>query len=182
MRATMCPVVLACMLSACASAPKIDYYTLGAEASGAVRTSVNIEVERFTTTEALSRSQILVASSETRVEYYASDHWAGGIGELVQQKLAAEFGPPEKGRRTVKLSGRVLACEQVDVPNGAEARLKLSIRLRDPGEKRYRGTLLEKTYESVCAASGRNADAVVTALARCTEQIAGEIASDAGIR
>lgn len=179
MRAKVYPVVLLCALCACASAPKIDYYTLGAEPSGDVTAKVNIVVERFQTTEALGRSQILVAPSETRVEYYASDRWAGGVGEIVQQKLAAEFGPPVEGRTTVRLSGTVLACEQVDTAGGAEGRLKIFVKLRDPEEKRYRAALLEKTYEASCPAMASNADAVVIALARCAERIAGEIAADA---
>jgi ABC-type uncharacterized transport system auxiliary subunit len=180
MRAKLYLVVMSCVLCACASAPKIDYYTLGAESSGEVMPDVNIVVERFRTTEALGRSQILVAPSETRVEYYANDQWAGGVGELVQQKLAAEFGPPMAGRTTVRLSGTVLACEQVDTAAGANGRLKVFVTLRDPEQKRYRAPLLEKTYEASCPATQPTADAVVNALARCAERIAGEIAEDAG--
>jgi ABC-type uncharacterized transport system auxiliary subunit len=179
MRAKLSLVVLSCALCACASAPRIDYYTLGAEPSGEVKPDLNIVVERFRTTEALGRSQILIAPSETRVEYYATDHWAGGVGELVQRKLAAEFGPPVEGRRTVRLSGTVLACEQVDTAGGAEGRLKIFVELSDPEQKRYRAPLLEKTYEASIPATAATAGAVVEALARCAERIAGEIAVDA---
>lgn len=179
MRAKLYLVVLSCVLCGCASAPKIDYYTLGDESSGKAKPERNIVVERFRTTEALGRSQILIAPSETRVEYYATAHWAGGVGELVQRKLAAEFGPPVEGRPTVRLSGTVLACEQVDTAGGAEARLKIFVKLRDPEQKRYRAPLLEKTYEASLPAEHRTADAVVKALARCAERIAGEIAEDA---
>ena len=122
----------------------------------------------------------MVEASETRVEYYATDQWAGDVGEIVQQKLAAEFGPPVEGRRTVRLSGAVLACGQVDGPGGPEARLKLLVTLRDAEQKRYREPVLEKTYEVSLPASGSGVDGVVAGLSRCAERIAGEIAADAG--
>ena len=149
MRSTPLPVLMLCMLCGCASAPKIDYYTLGMESSGRSDPAVNVSVERFRTTEALSRSQIMVLASPTRVEYYATDHWAGSIGELVQQKLAAEFGAPVVGKRTVIVSGMVLACEQVDGASGVEARVRLDVTVRDAELPRYQPPLLEKSYSAV---------------------------------
>jgi ABC-type uncharacterized transport system auxiliary subunit len=166
------------VLCACASAPKIDYYTLGMESSGRVDPAVNLSVERMRTTEALGRSQIMVLASPTRIEYYATDHWAGSIGELVQQKLAAEFGPPVNGRETLVVSGKVLACEQVDGPGGAEARVKLDIVVRDADTPRYEPPLLEKSYDVSRPVSGSNPGSVVAELSRCVEDIAVEIVSD----
>ena len=167
-----------CLLAACASAPRIDYYTLAMEPSGQVQTTGNLVVERLRTTEALGRSQILISTSPTRIEYYATDQWAGGVAELVRQKLAVEFGPPVEGRNTLTVSGTVLACEQVDVAGGAKGRLKLQIEVRDPSGERSEQPLLEKTYEVSRRASKPSPAAVVEALSRCVEQVAKEIATD----
>ena len=178
MRLTPFITVALCALCACASAPKIDYYTLGMESSGRVDPAVNLTVERLRTTEALGRSQIMVLASPTRIDYYATDQWAGSVGEMVQQKLAAEFGPPVDGRRTLIVSGKVLACEQVDRPGGAEARVKLEIVVRDAEVPRYQPPLLEKSYSSSRSVSGSNPGSVVEELSRCVEEIAAEIAAD----
>jgi len=178
MRSTPILIVAICVLCACASAPKIDYYTLGMESSGRIETAVNLSVERLRTSETLGRSQIMVLASPTRIEYYATDHWAGSVGELVQQKLAAEFGPPVEDRRTLVVSGKVLACEQVDVPGGAEARVRLEIVVRDAEVPKYQPPLLEKSYSSSRAVAGSNPGSVVEGLSRCVEDIAAKIAAD----
>jgi uncharacterized lipoprotein YmbA len=178
MRSIPLQAVLFCMLCACASAPKIDYYTLGMEPSGRSDPAVNLTVERFRTTEALSRSQIKVLASPTRVEYYAIDQWAGSLGELVQQKLAAEFGEPDEGKRSLVVSGMVLACEQVDRPSGIEARVTLDVTVRDAELPRYQPPLLEKSYSSTRPVATANAGSVVNELSRCLEEIAEEITAD----
>ncbi len=171
--------IVLCIVSACASAPKIDYYTLGMEGSGQARPQANLVVERLVTTEALGRSQIMIQVSATRVEYYATDQWVSGLGGEVQRKLAAEFGPPVAGRKSLTVSGTVLACEQVDVAGSAEAWMKLGIVIRDPEKPRYEAPLLEKNYEARLSVPKSNAAAVVNGLSRCAEQIAAEIAADA---
>jgi uncharacterized lipoprotein YmbA len=167
-----------CICCGCASAPKINYYSLGMDSSGEVNTEVNLKVERLRTTEALGRSQIMIRASATRIEYYAVDQWAGSVGELIQQKLAAEFGPPVEGRRTLVVSGLVAACEQVDGPGGSVARVKLEIAVRDAAEARYQPPLLEKTYEASRGVAAPSADTVAGALSICVQQIAAEIAAD----
>jgi uncharacterized lipoprotein YmbA len=171
--------IVLCIVSACASAPKIDYYTLGMEGSGQARPQTNLVVERLVTTEALGRSQVMIQVSATRVEYYATDQWVSGLGGVVQRKLAAEFGPPVAGRKSLTVSGTVLACEQVDVAGSAEAWMKLGIVIRDPEKPRYETPLLEKNYEARLSVPKSNAAAVVNGLSRCAEQIAAEIAADA---
>lgn len=178
MRSTPFLTIALGALCACASAPKIDYYTLGMESSGDIDTSVNISVERLRTTEALGRSQIMVLESPTRVDYYATDHWAGSVGEMVQQKLTAEFGSPVAGRKDLVVSGKVLACEQVDGPGGVVARVKLEIVARDAEVPRYQPPLIEKSYSSSRPVSGPNPGSVVKELSRCVEEIAAEIAAD----
>jgi uncharacterized lipoprotein YmbA len=178
MRSTPFLTAVLCVACACASAPKIDYYTLGMESSGRAVTTVNISVERLATTEALGRSQIMVLASPTRIDYYATSQWAGSVGELVQRKLAAEFGPPVEGREAFVVSGRVLACEQVDRPGGVEARVKLEIVVRDAEVPRYQKPVLEKSYSSSRSVAGPGAGPVVEELTRCVEEIAAEIAAD----
>ena len=98
---------------------------------------------------------------------------------MVEQKLAVEFGPAGDGRRTLMVSGTVVAFEQVDSPSGPQAFVRLEIAIRDGGAKRYEAPLLEKTYEATRAADSNSVDAVVQALSRAIEAIAAEIADDA---
>jgi len=179
MRSTPLLTVAFFTMCACASAPKIDYYTLGMEPSGRAEPTVNLSVERFRSTEALGRSQIMVLASPTRIEYYATDQWAGSIGELVQRKLAAEFGPAVEGRKTMVVSGKVVACEQVDRSGGADARVTLEVVVRDAELPRYLPPLLEKSYSASRQVSSMSAASVVQELSRCVEEIAEQIAADA---
>jgi ABC-type uncharacterized transport system auxiliary subunit len=171
-------VVMSLVFCGCTSAPKIDYYTLALEPSGNVESDHNMVVERFRTTEALGRSQIMIYTSPTEIEYYATDHWAGGIGELVQQKLSEEFGPHVDGQKTLIVSGSVLAFEQVDQPGGIAARIKLHVVVRDSEKKRYHAPLIEKTYSVTKPTSGPNPASVVQTLSQCVEEIALEIIED----
>lgn len=166
-------------LGACASAPDIDYYTLDMDPSGKVETGTNLVVGRFSTTESLGRSQILIHTSPTRIEYYATDRWASGVGELVERKLAAEFGPSVEGRQSFKVTGRVVAFEERDDVTGVKARVELAVVIRDGQAKGYEDPLLQKTYEVTRNVDGRMPDAVVEALSAAMEEIAAEIAADA---
>ena len=177
MRAIHCLSVPLLVLVGCASAPKISYYTLDMAPSGQAKPAHNLVVERFRTSEAVARSQILIHASPTEVDYYATDQWVAGRGERVQQKLAAEFGQPVEGRRTLIVSGTVLACGQVDRQAGAEAAMTLQIAVRDAAGKRYREPLIDRTYTATRTASADPAS-VVAALSRCAEEIAAAIAGD----
>ena len=173
---------LALVLAAgCARTPEPRYYTLDMASSGRVDAAYNLTVYRIQLHDSLARSDILIKESPTEVEYYANDHWASSVAELVQQKLTAEFGPPVEGRKSLRLSGTVLACGQVDVPGGAEGRVKLYIEVHDPEKKRYQRPLLEKIYEASWPASRPTAAAVVVALSQCVEQVAAEIAADLSV-
>ena len=140
-------------LGGCASAPDIDYYTLDMSPSGQVETDLNLVVGRFSTTESLGRSQIVIQASPTRIDYYATDRWASGVGEMVEHKLAAEFGPIVDGRRSLRVSGRVMAFEQVDAGIRRQGTGQIGVVIRDGQAKSYEAPLLEKTYEAT-----RNAD------------------------
>ena len=163
------------VLAACASSPKLNYYTLSAESSGNSQPAVTLDVQRFQTTEALSRSGILIAASPTRVEYYATDHWVSSVGELVQQKFQAEFGPHVAGRPTYELSGKVTAFEQVDRGGVTETRMAVDVVIRDPSKKRFEAPLLEQSFNATETAAAGNADAVAQSLSKSAEKIAAEI-------
>ncbi len=178
MRIKLVVLLMLLTLGGCASAPDIDYFTINMNPSGQVETGINLVVGRFSTTESLGRSQILIQASPTRIEYYATDRWASGVGELVQRKLAAEFGPIVEGRRSLKVAGRVMAFEQKDEASGTKGRVKLAVAIRDGQAKSYEDPLLAKTYEATLNADGDKPDAVVMALSRALEKIAAEIAAD----
>lgn len=171
-------VVVTLAVFGCASAPKISYHTLDLEPSGRIESGDNLVVERFQTTEALGRAQIMVSSSPTEIEYYAVDQWVGGVGEMVQRKLSEEFGPGRDGRRTLIVSGKVLSFEQVDRPDGTAARVKLHVAVRDAEKKRYDDPVLEKTYAMIRPVSGPVPSGVVQELSRCMEDVAVEIVAD----
>lgn len=169
----------AVVLAGCASAPELDYYTLSVERSGEARPSLNLEVERLATTGVLAGDRILIRASPTRIEHFETARWAGGLGELVQQKLATELGPESPGRRTVTVSGTVLACGQLDGPAGPLAEVRLEIELRDPNLRRFDAPLLRRSYEATTPVAGAGVEALVEALSQSVEEIAAGIAADA---
>lgn len=167
------------VLASCASTPDLDYYTLDMSSSGKIVTDLNLEVGRFTASQRLDRTQIVIQQSPTRIEFYATERWASSVSEMVESKLAAEFGPPVDGRRALLVSGKVVALDQIDSPSGPQALARLEIAIREGGAKRFETPLLEKTYEARRAADSNSVDAVVQALSRAVEAIAAEIAADA---
>ncbi len=170
------------LLAACASAPVIHYHTLDMAPSGRSPAAVALRVRGFRTTEALGRRQILIQTSPTEIEYYATDQWAGDVGELVTQKLSAELGPAPPDARVMAVAGTVIDCGQVDRPGGgAAARLTLEVTIRDPTHQRSQPPLLVKTYTCERPAEQATPDAVARALSRCVEEIAAELAGDAAV-
>jgi len=167
------------LLISCASAPNLDYYTLDMTPSKARGGGANLVVDRFTVSEKLDRHQIVIQQSPTRVSYYATERWASSVGELVEHKLAAEFGPVDADQRSLIVEGNVVAFEQIDSAAGPVARVGFEITIRDGDSKRYETPLLEKSYEAERPTSDNNVDAVVQALSRAVEEIAAEIAEDA---
>jgi len=172
-------VALLVVLVSCASAPNLDYYTLDMTASKASGRTVNLVVDRFSASEMLDRHQIVIQKSPTRVSYYADDRWASSIGEMVEQKLAAEFGPADGTQRSLIVAGKIVAFEQIDTAEGPVARVGFEITIRDGDQKRYEKPLLEKSYQAERAATANSVDAVVQALSRAVEEIAAEITVDA---
>lgn len=163
----------------CAGAPEPRFYTLDMTASGKASPSCNIEVERLRPHDALTRVDILVKKSSTQIEYYALDRWAASLSELVPEKLRSELGTRVAERPTLVVSGEILAFEQVDRANGADAHIKLDLTFREEGESRYSTPLFRKEYEEYIPAESAHPASVVQALSSGLETIAAAIADDA---
>jgi uncharacterized lipoprotein YmbA len=178
MQARCAVVASIVVLASCASAPKLNYYTLDMSPSGSARTDASFEVRRFTVTERLDRSRIVIQTSPVRVEYYATARWAAGLGEMVQQKLGAELGPADTASEVLTVSGRVTGFEQVDTDSGPRALVRLEVVIRDRDGERVDAPRIEKTYEANPSVDGDGVDALVRALSRAVEDIAVRIAND----
>lgn len=178
-------IVLGCCIAAglaitgCASSAPAEYFTLDMRPSGAPAAPMNIEVGMISITEPLVQSNLLIKKSPTQVERYAMHQWAGGLDEMLKEKLANEFGPRAASDRTLTLTGDLLAFEQVDVADGAEAHVKLAAELREAGKSRYTPALLKKTYDISVPAKAPEANEAVIALSRAVEQLAAQIVADA---
>lgn len=165
-------------LGGCMSSPSPRYYTLDMRPSGRVSAPVRVEVDRLRPCQALDRENILVQISPTEIEYYAIDQWAADLGELVAQKLEAEFAGQGDRARTLVASGAILNFGQVDVAGGPEAHVRLALAFREAGASRYDAPVFQKTYDVRVPAEAAGAAAVVTALSRGLEQIAAAVAHD----
>jgi len=179
MRRALISVVSLVVVAGCASAPNLDYYTVDMTSSQKASVELNLEVGRFAISERLDRTQIVIQQTPTRIDYYSNERWAASVGEMVEHKVAAEFGPMVDGRRILIVSGKVTAFEQVDSPSGPRALARLEVAIREGGAKRFETPLLEKTYEASRTAETNSVDGVVQALSRAIEDIAVEIAADA---
>ncbi len=173
---------MAVIFAGCASAPKVRYFTLDMESSGQSSPQVNLAVERIRVGEALARKDILIKKSPTEIEYYAAAQWAANLDELVANKLRSEFGPKHDGAAMVVVAGELLAFEQVDVPGGAEAHVRLAAMFRWPEATPPEGLPFERVYDVRLRAASPTASAVVEALSKCLEQIAASMAADAARR
>jgi uncharacterized lipoprotein YmbA len=137
-------------------------------------------VERLRPAEPLARRELLIQKSPTEIEYYARDRWAADLGELVAQKLEAEFGPAPDGAKILVISGAILSFGQADLPGGgAEAHIKLKLAYRPAGVSRYVKPLLEKTHEVRFETKAATPAAVVKGLSEGLERVAADIAADA---
>ena len=166
-------------LGACSTTPPTNYYTLEMVHSGLTQPSVNLLVSRISVGEALSRRDIMIKESPTKIEYYATTQWAAGLDEMVREKLEEEFGPRVAGRPSFSLTGHIQAFEQIDTPGGADARVKLLVELREEQASRHDPPLLLKTYEAQKKAATARPEDVVHALSQLVETIAASIAEDA---
>ncbi len=167
----------AALAAGCAvSVPEVRYYTFDMRPSGGAAGEHRIEIEGIRATEALTRGNILIRMSPTRAEYYANDQWLAGIEEQVTEKLEAELGPPKVDRPAVGLTGLLEACEQVDLPDGAEGHFKLDVTFTRDGARG--APLMRRVYDVRERACASDPDAVVAALSRALERVAASIAAD----
>jgi uncharacterized lipoprotein YmbA len=172
-------VVAVSLVAGCAGSPQPRYYTLDMTPSGSVNPECNVAIERLRPHDALTRVDILVMKTPTQIEYYAFDRWAASLSELVSDKLRSELGGHDPNRETVVVSGDILAFEQVDRDDGADAHIKLDLSFRKEGASRYSPALLRKRYEISVPAEAARPAAVVEVLSAGLETIAAEIATDA---
>jgi len=163
------------LAAGCISTPPARYYTLNMKPSAAPSDLNNIEIGRIEVSEALARRNLLIKTSATEIEYYASDQWVAGLEELVSEKLALELQDNTSPSRMLCLTGTLLAFEQVDRSGGADARLKMDIFIRKLANNE---PVLRKTYEILEPAKATSPIEVVAALSVCMEKLAVQIRAD----
>jgi len=172
------------LIPGCATAPPQQYFTLDMRPSGTVQTPLTIEVGMINIAEPLAQKNILIRKSPTEVEYYAVGQWIGSLDELLREKLEAELGAPVGAKRMMVLTADLFAFEQVDLvadgqAPGAEAYIKIEVKLREAGKSRYTAPLLQKIYDVHVPVADATVNGLVVALSRAVEQLAAQIAADA---
>lgn len=171
-------VPLVAIVAGCFSVPEPKYFTLDMRSSGRVDSPFAVEEIRIRAGEAVARREIMIRTSPTEVEYYATQRWAADLGEQLSEKLKTEFGRSGGEEARVRIEGDLLAFEQVDTPDGADARIKLDLVVTLESENGDASPSFSKIYETVVTAEAPNAPAVVEALSRGLESIADELAED----
>ena len=171
-------VLLVVTTSSCATRPPTRYYTLDMRYSAQAQPAFNFNVERFRVAQALSRDEIMIKTSPTEVEYYATDQWVANIGELVARKLQIEMGPRKEERTDLVIMGTIQAFEQLDTPDGTQVQIELDIEVRDSISSRYVAPLFQHRYRDVRSAENNNPASTVRALSFGLEAIAQAIAED----
>lgn len=173
-----CAFALVAILTGCVSVTESNYFTLDMRSSGQVESSFALEDVRIRPGEAVSRPEIMIRTSPTEVEYYATQRWAADLGEQLGEKLKSEFGQPSGSSPGVKIVGTLLAFEQIDTEGGADARVKLDVSVSLASLNGESAISFSRIYEIVVRADEAAAPAVVRALSRGVESIAGELAED----
>lgn len=173
--ATMGVLMVGCL----SSSPPPELYTLDMRYSGTPEPPIDITVGLISVAEPLMQKNILIKKSPTQVEYYAVGQWAGSLDEMLREKLETEFGPTSATTRTLVLTGELLAFEQVDLPEGAQAHLKLEAEIRETNKSRYTEALLKKLYDISVPTESADPNGIALALSRAVEQLAAQIAADA---
>lgn len=159
--------------------PKSTYYTIDMTPAATAPAPVNLSVEAIRLDEALSRKDILILVSPIEVEYYAHAQWVAALDQLVREKLHAEFGERDPEVRSLYLSIDLLAFEQRDTAEGAQAAVRMHVSYHRERNGLYEEPLFERTYDLSTPAASPTASAVVEGLSRLLEQIAAQIAADA---
>jgi ABC-type uncharacterized transport system auxiliary subunit len=169
---------LAFVLAGCVTVPQTQWHTLDMQPSGAIQLDARVVFPRpLEASSALQRSSILIQTGPTEMEYYATREWVAPVAELVTRKLAVEFGTQGLLNGDVQVSGTVLAFEQVDVPEGAEAHVQIAL-VATQGPRG--GLYIEKVYDVREPSASTGVSDVARALSRAVERVAAELADDIG--
>lgn len=152
----------------------IHLYTLDMTPSGKADCKYNVQFERIIPHDSLTRADILIVRDKTVVDHFERERWASSLGELVPEKLTAEFGPGDDEKITLSASGALAGFEQVE--NGADksALVKLDLTFRWDDDT----TALRRVFEAKAPVDGEGAAAAVRALSRALEDAAARIAAD----
>jgi uncharacterized protein len=95
MRYRPIPMLLALLLSACASSPPTHFFTLhevtpaGAPASGGGQSPVKVDAVHIP--PALDRNSMVRGVSGSELEISSQDRWAGDLGETIRQVLTQDL-------------------------------------------------------------------------------------------
>ena len=156
-------------IGACAgSLPQTHYYTLGVPrevvgetSGGGADESLVVGVETFTVDPPYDQDRLVyrLGRDSSEVGFYAYHRWASPLGRLVSVAIAEGLrGTPgvtsiepaaSTGDYSARLAGRVIYLEEVDLPDGQEARIAVELELRDRNDE----TLWSQTV--VGTATGR---------------------------
>ena len=174
MRYALPTLMVALLAVSCASVPDFKYYTVDMTPSGSASGGPSVAIADVEVSQALIKSELLIHTSPTQIEYYATHRWAAPVREIVQDKLNVELGadfaavPDHEVRLSVKRFG------QVDTPEGAAGHAVIVARYFDASGD----PIFQTTYTARQMAASGTAPAVVQALSECLEAIAGQMAAE----
>lgn len=137
--------------AACRTPPAVHYYVLepprpAAEepSPGASPEGISLGVESFTVDPPYDQERLVyrIGEDSPEVGFYAYHRWASPVGRLVAVAVAEALrGTPgiaavepatgDGDDYTAVLEGRVVCLEEVDLPAGQKARVRLELKLRD---------------------------------------------------
>ncbi len=178
MRLFRCALVLtaALVMSGCLTRPAARYYTLDMTPSGKVDPAGACRVDRVRVADALERPELLLQFSSTQVEYYALDRWVSFPGDLVRQKLQAEFS---SAAPVCRIEMELTAFQQVSHNGSDEAVARIEAAFYRAAASAGAPAVLEKGYEARVPMAKETPAALAEALSRALEQIASAVSIDA---
>jgi uncharacterized lipoprotein YmbA len=200
-RATRLAVVVAAiLLAACSSLPPTHYYVLelepeaapaaaaGSAAAGAVPAAWTIGVRPFAVDAPYDQDRIVYRHGERSPEigFYAYHVWAAPLSEMIPGAVStglrgaagvAALEPVVTGRRyDAFLHGRVLAVEEIDLPDSQSVRASIELRLHahDGGE------LWSELVEARADTHSSDVAEIVKALGSALGEALGETRAELG--
>ena len=172
----------------CGSSPKRNFYTLQAPASHAARTAVGdsgqpaIVLGPVTVPDTVDRSQIVVRTSENRLDIRDLNRWAEPLRNEIARVLAADLSH-NLGGAAVALQGQETAAGEPDLRLAVDV-LRFESVLGDSATieaawllRRSSGTPLRGRSSARERVSGPGYEALAAAHARALAKIAQDIAA-----